>query len=96
MSEEREFEGKDLEEALASAAAALGIPQAELHYEMLEAGRRGVLGLGVRNVRIRVKPPLEVELPAGDPETRPFWWRARRGRRRNSIGNPDTTTWRQS
>jgi spoIIIJ-associated protein len=71
MTETREFEGKDLEEALGIAADALGVSQAELHYEMLEAGRRGVLGLGVRNVRIRVKPPLEAELPPEEPEPRP-------------------------
>jgi spoIIIJ-associated protein len=67
MTEEREFEGKDLEEALTDAAQALGIPQHELHYEMLETGRRGLLGLGVKNVRIRVKPPIEAELPEGEP-----------------------------
>ena len=69
--EEREFEGKDLEEALASAAAALEVPAAELHYEMLEAGRKGLLGLGVRNVRIRVKPPLEPVAPELEPEAEP-------------------------
>jgi spoIIIJ-associated protein len=67
MTEERIFEGKDLDEALGSAAAALGISQEDLHYEMLEAGRRGLLGLGVKNVRIRVKPPIEAELQPGEP-----------------------------
>jgi len=56
-----EFEGRDLEEALAAAAAALGVPQAALSYELLEEGRRGVLGLGARPTRIRVLEPL----PAG-------------------------------
>jgi len=67
MTEDRVFEGKDLEEALGSAAGALGIPQEDLHYEMLDAGRRGLLGLGVKNVRIRVKPPIEAELQPGEP-----------------------------
>jgi len=67
MTEERVFEGRDLEEALRSAAAALGISQEDLHYEMLDAGRRGLLGLGVKNVRIRVKPPIEAELQPGEP-----------------------------
>jgi len=71
MTEDREFEGKDLEEALANASAALGIPEEELHYEMLEAGRRGLLGLGVKNVHIRVKPPLEAELPQVESEPAP-------------------------
>lgn len=59
MSEEREFEGKDLEEALEAASSSLGIPEADLHYEMVEQGRRGVLGLGAKSVRIRVMPPVE-------------------------------------
>jgi spoIIIJ-associated protein len=64
-----EFEGKDLEEALAQASGELGIPESELHYEIIEQGRRGVLGLGVKNVRIRVKPPLEAP-PAEKPPRR--------------------------
>ena len=67
MMEHREFEGKDLEEALARAAETLGIPEKELHYEMLQTGRRGLLGLGVKNVHIRVKPPLDAELPDDGP-----------------------------
>lgn len=77
MGGDREFEGKDLEEALDAAARALGVAQEALHYEMLEPGRRGLLGLGVRNVRIRVKPPIDTELaretpgpPAGKPARR--------------------------
>jgi spoIIIJ-associated protein len=71
MTEERVFEGRDLAEALGSAAAALGIAQEDLHYEMLDAGRRGLLGLGVKNVRIRVKPPIEAELQSGEPGRAP-------------------------
>jgi len=67
MTEDREFEGKDLEEALAKASEALGIVQEDLHYEMLDAGRRGLLGLGVKNVHIRVSPPLDPELPDDEP-----------------------------
>lgn len=65
---DREFEGKDLEEAIDSASSALGVSGDELHYEMVEQGRRGLLGLGTRNVRIRVKPPLDVEIPLDDEE----------------------------
>lgn len=49
-----EFDGKDLEEALSAAAAALGRPVGGLDYELVEEGRKGVFGLGARPVRIRV------------------------------------------
>jgi spoIIIJ-associated protein len=60
-----EFDGKDLEDALAAAVDALGRPASELDYEILEGGRKGVFGLGARPVRIRVAvvapmPPLDV------------------------------------
>ena len=50
----REFDGKDLEDALIAAAEAMGRPASELDYEILEGGRKGVFGLGARPVRIRV------------------------------------------
>jgi len=50
----KEFDGKDLDDALGAAAAALGRPESELDYEILEGGRKGVFGLGARPVRIRV------------------------------------------
>jgi spoIIIJ-associated protein len=50
----KEFDGKDLEDALSAAVAALGRPASELDYEILEGGRKGVFGLGARPVRIRV------------------------------------------
>ncbi len=64
MMEEQEFAGKDLGEALQRAADELGIPEADVHYEILEQGRRGLLGLGVKSVRIRVHPPLDSEMPS--------------------------------
>ena len=64
MTEEQVFEGKDLAEALDHAAQELGVPEAELHYEILEQGRRGLLGLGVKSVRIRVMQPLDAEPPS--------------------------------
>jgi spoIIIJ-associated protein len=54
----QEFEGKDLEEALHNASSALDVSEEELHYEIVEQGRRGVFGLGVRSVRIRIMPPV--------------------------------------
>lgn len=55
-----EFDGKDLEDALTAAVAALGRPASELDYEVLEGGRKGVFGLGARPVRIRVAIPAGV------------------------------------
>ena len=52
MVNEREFEGKDLEEALHTAAEALGIDEPELDYKIIEQGRRGLFGVGARSVRI--------------------------------------------
>jgi len=53
------IEGKTLEEAIAAAAARLNVPAEDVHYRLLDEGRRGILGVGARNVRI------EIELPEG-------------------------------
>ena len=58
-SEMREFEGKDLDEAIAAASAALGMPAADIPWEVVEEGRRGVFGLGARLVRIRISEPID-------------------------------------
>jgi len=58
MIKERDFEGKDLNEALHVASDAMGIPEPELDYEIIEQGRRGLFGVGAKSVRIRVMPPL--------------------------------------
>jgi spoIIIJ-associated protein len=63
----REFEGKDLEEVLRAASSSLGIAEPELDYEILEQGRRGLFGLGARNVRIRVMPPVGMPPPPREP-----------------------------
>jgi spoIIIJ-associated protein len=70
MGHRDDFEGKDLEEALAAAAAALGVPEAELHYEMIEQGRRGVFGLGAKSVRIRIVPSA-APAPTQEPQHAP-------------------------
>lgn len=59
MATEREFEGKDLDETLALAGAELGIDPSRIEYVVLEEGRRGVFGLGARQVRIRASAPRE-------------------------------------
>ncbi len=62
-----EFEGKDLAEALEAAAERLGAPVSSLRYEVLEEGRRGLLGLGGRPWRIRVAPRAGAAAgPVGD------------------------------
>ena len=59
MADKRTFEGKNLEEVLAAASNALGIDEPDLDYEILDQGRQGLLGIGAKNVRIRVMPPLK-------------------------------------
>lgn len=68
MVEPRDFEGRDVGEALASAAADLGVPVSALRYELMEEGRRGILGLGAKLTRIRV---LEVAAEPGAPPPEP-------------------------
>lgn len=87
------FAGKDLAEALATASASLGIPEADLDYEIVEQGRRGLFGLGAKSVEIRVMPPIDQETKeaghgelAGVPARRGEG-RGRGGRRRR--GRPD-------
>jgi spoIIIJ-associated protein len=62
--EPMEFDGKDLDDALAVAALALGRPAAELDYEILEGGRKGVFGLGARPVRVRIAGAAPAIAPA--------------------------------
>jgi spoIIIJ-associated protein len=91
MTEEREFEGKDLDEALDIASEQLGVASDELHYEMLEQGRRGLLGVGTKNVRIRVKPPLETELAEDTTEDRAGDAPPRRRRAKRKPRSPGKT-----
>jgi spoIIIJ-associated protein len=49
-----EFEGKSLDEALARAAAETGRKAGDLRYEVIEEAKRGFLGMGGRQVRIRL------------------------------------------
>jgi spoIIIJ-associated protein len=69
----REFEGRDLDDAIRQAARELGVPDADLNYEILEQGRKGILGLGAKSVRIRVVPPIDgpSEPPRHEPTPRP-------------------------
>ena len=80
MNTERLFEGKDLQEALQTAAHSLGIAEPDLDYEIVEQGRRGLWGIGARSMRIRVMPPLDESSP-GEARKRVSSRRSR-GRRR--------------
>lgn len=51
-----EFIGKDLEEAIASAAASLNLPPEKVKFSLLTMGSKGFLGLGRRKARISVDP----------------------------------------
>lgn len=51
-----EFTGKDLEEAIAAAAASLILPPEKVKFTVLTMGSRGFLGLGRRKARISVDP----------------------------------------
>ncbi len=51
-----EFEGKDLEEAIAQAAEALNLPPEEVKFTLLAMGAKGFLGLGRKKAKISVDP----------------------------------------
>lgn len=62
-----EFEGKDLEEAIAKAAAALNMPPEKVKFSVSSMGTKGFLGLGRRKARISVDPDDPVLALEGDP-----------------------------
>lgn len=58
--------GESLESALEAAAAELGVPVDELAYEVEDAGSKGLLGLGAREVSVRAWPKSDE--PDSSPE----------------------------
>lgn len=52
----REFNGRDLVEALQQASRAFGVKRSQIGYELLEEGRKGILGIGSRECIIRAWP----------------------------------------
>ena len=64
---DRVFSGSDVSEAVALAAANLGLPLAELRYVVLEAGSPGARGLSPTPARIAVL--LEAAGDAGSPSS---------------------------
>lgn len=65
MAEYVEFTGKDLEEALAVAAASLKLPPEQIKFKLLTMGSKGLWGLGRRKARISVDPD-DPSLDLGD------------------------------
>jgi len=69
------FSGRDIEEALAAASQALGVPRPELRYVVLEAGTPAARGLEARPARVAVlmdrdapaPPPAAAPRPEKDP-----------------------------
>jgi len=70
---DRVFSGPDVEEALAVAAANLGLPRAELRYVVLEPGTAGGRGLRPTPARIAVllREPGRNEAAAGERTSAP-------------------------
>jgi spoIIIJ-associated protein len=65
----KEFQGRDLEDALNRASHELDRPEDELDYEVVSEGRKGwFLGMGGREFRIRVRmaKPAAYETPPDD------------------------------
>lgn len=67
MSERREFNASNVEEALQKAISALDAEPGDLSYQVLDEGSSGFLGLGARDARIVVEVPTVVEtIPANE------------------------------
>jgi spoIIIJ-associated protein len=60
-----------VEEAVKAGLVKLGLPEDQVDVEIIDEGRRGVLGIGGREaiVRLRVRPELENEEPQIELET---------------------------
>ena len=57
MTQNQEFNAGTVDEAVEKAAADLGVPAAELSYEVVDEGSEGFLGIGARDARIVVHAP---------------------------------------
>src|SRR5215211_1169788 len=69
MSDRREFFGETIEEAVDKASATLGVARDRLHFEVLDGGSTGFLGIGARDARIVVDhgpPQATSPVAAGD------------------------------
>lgn len=68
MSDSREFNASTVEEALERASRDLGVPEAELSYEILDTGSGGFLGIGARDARINVSSETDSAETGSDGE----------------------------
>lgn len=64
MSRSVEFNGATVDEAVERACSALSLKRENLHYEILDEGSSGFLGIGARDARILVRVPEEE--PSGE------------------------------
>ncbi len=53
--EYKNFEGKNVEEAITNACESLGITSDKLEYEVVEEGKSGLLGIGKKNAVIKAR-----------------------------------------
>jgi spoIIIJ-associated protein len=65
MEQAIESSGADAETAIAAGLARLGVERSEVEVEILDEGKRGMLGLGAREALVRLTP----KLPAAPPQT---------------------------
>ena len=68
LHKKKEFEGKDVAEAISKACKALNVPQEDLDIEVLTTGTSGIFGLCRQKTRLRVALKKEY---AGKDEERP-------------------------
>ena len=90
MSNNREFYAATVEEAVEKASQALGVPGDLLHFEVLDQGSAGFLGIGARDARIVVENSVtqaDVPLSVGE-EDRPAQYEGERGAEPQVEGEP--------
>lgn len=63
--------GKTVEEAVATALAELGVDRQDVDVEILEEARRGILGIGSRDAKVRLTVRGEVSAEAAPAKTEP-------------------------
>src|SRR5918997_4928566 len=70
MTKNREFYASTVDEAVAKAAADLGVDANEVSFKVLDEGNTGFLGIGARDARIVVEAEhLKQDDTAQEPET---------------------------
>lgn len=63
--------GKTVEEAVATALAEMGVDRQDVDVEILEEARRGILGIGSRDAKVRLTVRGEVSAEAAPAKTEP-------------------------